>query len=428
MSGGAGYTAVRGDGIILSWRSLEWTGAIVALVLLSGAVVPLVDHDGYLDAGEMAILRLLAVPIYMISMGLLSRHPRQFLIAVRRTLPFAVLLLLPFASVLWSSSPALTLQRAVALLFSVSLAYLLAILFTPRQMLLLTVLVLGVGMLLSLMMAAALPGRAFSVGESSLRGIYDNKNALGWNAAIAACACGAMVADRQPGLRIISILLLIASLVCLVASQSMTAMTSATSAVVATVFYVTLSKTHGLGRATLVLVSLQLVALVFICLGELLVPLLEALGKDATLSGRVPLWRAVDHAISEHLLLGYGYQAFWADASADGWRVRVAAGWPAPHAHNGFRDVLLGLGLVGFVLLVWTIVRALRQGAALLCAAPKEGWLWLNVLVIMFLVMNLTETIILTQNNILFVLFATAVIMFASRSPIKKGGRPSSRS
>jgi hypothetical protein len=85
---------------------------------------------------------------------------------------------------------------------------------------------------------------------------------------------------------------------------------------------------------------------------------------------------------------------------------------------------------VGFVLLTWTIVRALRQGAALLCAAPKEGWLWLNVLVVMFLVMNLTETIILTQNSILFVLFATAVIMFAGRSPIKKrsGARPSSRS
>jgi uncharacterized protein involved in exopolysaccharide biosynthesis/Mrp family chromosome partitioning ATPase len=168
---------------------------------------------------------------------------------------------------------------------------------------------------------------------------------------------------------------------------------------------------------TLVLVCLQLVALVLVGLSELLVPLLEALGKDATLTGRVPLWREVDHAIGRRLLFGYGYQAFWADSNLDGWRVRAAAGWPAPHAHNGFRDTLLSLGLLGFIPLIWTIARAVRQGATLLCDAPEEGWLWLNVLVIMFLVMNLTETILLTQNSLLFVLFATAVIMFAIRFP-----------
>ncbi|MFC5758648.1 O-antigen ligase family protein, partial [Rhizobium sp. GCM10022189] len=406
----------------MPWRSMECVGVIVALLLLSGCVFPLIDRDGYLDASEMAKLRLLGMPIYLISLGLLARNQTELLIAVRRSLPFAVLLLLPLVSVLWSSSPALTLQRGIALILSVSLAYLLAILFTPRQLLLLTVAVLGTGMVFSLLMAVAWPGRAFTMGESSLRGVFDNKNALGWNAAIATFACAIMATDRRAGRRIVSIPLLCASLVCLVASQSMTAMTSLASAAVATVFFLALSKTRDLGRATLVLVCLQLVALVLVGLSELLVPLLEAIGKDATLTGRVPLWREVDHAIGRRLLFGYGYQAFWADSTPDGWRVRAAAGWPAPHAHNGFRDTLLSLGLLGFVPLVWTIVRAVRQGATLLCDAPEEGWLWLNVLVIMFLVMNLTETIILTQNSLLFVLFSAAVLMFAIRFPTEARG------
>ncbi len=127
----------------------------------------------------MATLRLLGMPIYLISLGLLARNQAELLIAIRRSLPFVVLLLLPLVSVLWSPSPALTLQRGIALILSVSLAYLLAILFTPRQLLLLTVVVLGSGMVFSLLMAVAWPSRAFTVGESSLRGSLTTRTRSG---------------------------------------------------------------------------------------------------------------------------------------------------------------------------------------------------------------------------------------------------------
>ncbi|MBZ4024212.1 polymerase, partial [Rhodobacter sp. TJ_12] len=89
--------------------------------------------------------------------------------------------------------------------------------------------------------------------------------------------------------------------------------------------------------------------------------------------------------------------------------------WMAPHAHNGYRDTLLSLGLVGLALLVVVIVRALRQGAALLSREPSEPWLVLNVLVAVFLVMNMTESLLLQQNNFLFILFVTAALMFSRR-------------
>jgi exopolysaccharide production protein ExoQ len=144
---------------------------------------------------------------------------------------------------------------------------------------------------------------------------------------------------------------------------------------------------------------------------------LEALGKDATLTGRVPLWELVDTKISHHLLLGFGYQAFWTDGNPQAWAIWSKIQWMAPHAHNGYRDILLSFGLSGMALFVLVVVPAIRRGASLQCRAPDDGWLWLNVLMIMVMVMNLTESIFLLQNDTIFILFTSAIIMFSLYEP-----------
>jgi O-antigen ligase len=125
----------------------------------------------------------------------------------------------------------------------------------------------------------------------------------------------------------------------------------------------------------------------------------------------------VDEAISRRLLFGHGYQAFWTVGSGDAWRIWSELGWMAPHAHNGFRETLLSLGLVGFTTLGLVILRAMHQGAMLQCRAPDEGWLWLNVWLGTFLVMNLTESILLAQNDVFWTLCVTAIIAFSLRYP-----------
>jgi exopolysaccharide production protein ExoQ len=73
------------------------------------------------------------------------------------------------------------------------------------------------------------------------------------------------------------------------------------------------------------------------------------------------------------------------------------------------------MGMVPFVLL---LLHAIRQGAVLQCHDPQYGWLWLNVLTIMILVMNLTESIFFAQNDTIFILFTTAIIMFSLYAPV----------
>ena len=315
----------------------------------------------------------------------------QLRLAVSRSLPLAVLLLLPFVSVLWSISGSISLRRAIALLASMALAYVLAIRFTPRQLAILVAAVLGPCMLLSLVYAVALPGLGWMPDGAEMRGVFTHKNILGWYASISIIACAAMMvggSDRRLGG-----LFLVASVLCLVASGSMTGLISTASALCLTAFYAILRRLRGLARTLFVLVVLQLVALVAVSLIELLVPTLEALGKDATLTGRIPLWKLVDQEIAKNLLFGVGYQAFWTDANPNAWVIWSEIGWGAPHAHNGYRDTLLNFGLIGLAIFLVAIVRAVIQGATLLCRVQHGGWLWLNVVVGMFLVMNITESL-----------------------------------
>lgn len=413
-----GGTRARAGGLRVRWRTIEWLGAGLALFLQSGAIFPLLlaGAGGATDDAVRAKLRLVALPAYLITAVLLSRHPRPLLIAMRRNLLFNLLLILPFLSVFWSVSPSITVRRAVALLCSISLAYLLAIRFTPRQLALLLAAVLAPCMVLSLLFAGAVPSLGRMPMETAFRGIFVHKNVLGWYAAISALVSGVMVTDRAFGPRRRGVLLLVLSLVCLAGSTSMTGILSTVAALGLAWFYRALTRARGVGRAVLVLLFVQGVALALLALDQFLVPVLEALGKDATLTGRVPLWRLVDQQIASRLLLGFGYQAFWTKANLAAWKIWSALRWMAPHAHNGYRDTLLSFGIVGFAVFIVAVARALRDGARLQCRQPQEGWLWLNVLMGAFLVTNLTESMFLVPNETLFILFATAMISVSSHA------------
>ncbi|MBL0373697.1 hypothetical protein JJB09_16865 [Rhizobium sp. KVB221] len=63
------------------------------------------------------------------------------------------------------------------------------------------------------------------------------------------------------------------------------------------------------------------------------------------------------------------------------------------------------------------VLRAVCQGAALHCHDPSYGWLWLNVFMIMVSIVILTETFFWAPNDVIFTLFATAVIMFSLYAP-----------
>ncbi len=401
----------------MKWRTLEWWGCGLALFLQTGAVFPLLMSlsSGGLDGSAMSKLRVVALPAYAISLFLLYRHRRQLLAVARRNLTTTGMILLPFLSVAWSISPSVSLRRAIALALSMALAYLLAVRFTPAQLMRLVAWVLVPCMVASLLVGIGAPhiGRS---PEGELRGIFTHKNVLGWFSFFAVIASLAVMRE-SPRLRsrALGAAMLAVSVVALVMSTSMTAMVSVVTGLLLFPIYLTIARLKGLARVLFIVVVVQTAVVLGLVMAQYTVPVLEALGRDATLTGRVPLWQLVDQAISHRPALGYGYKAFWTAASQDMWTIWYQLAWQPPHAHNGYREVLLSLGLVGFGLLVLLVARGLYQGCALLCREPQAGWLWLNVIVGVFLVLNITECLLFEQNSFFSILFVTVLLMFGAR-------------
>ncbi|EPX85734.1 O-antigen polymerase [Salipiger mucosus DSM 16094] len=400
-------------------RRLEWIAVGAALFVFSGALFPLLveGSDGILDAAERSKLRLVNLPVYALTLGLLVRRPVLLASALWRNLPMLALMLLPMASLLWTVSQSVTMRRAIALIMSMSVAYLLATRFTPRQQILLMGGVLGGSTLLSILAAGAVPGMAFAPGESALRGIFMHKNVLGWVASFTVLLGIAAQLDPLRAMRRGGVALILVGGLGVVLSTSATSLLSCVVALL--VFLGVRTVTQGQGPARLVrkLAVLLTTVLIMAGLGIGLLPLLEMLGKDATLTGRVPLWALVDPEIAARPLLGYGYGVFWSEASPEAWMIWEKILWQAPHAHNGYRDLLLGVGIPGLVLFVVLTVRALRQGARLCTVAPRDGWIWCTTAIGTTLAMNVTESTILMQNDLMWILFATAALTLSQRAP-----------
>lgn len=409
----------RQPGLRISWRKLEWWGAAISVFLTTGAVFPLllmVQNDG-LGEAERSKLQLLQLPIYLFTLTFLARHPGQLLLAMRRTLPMLALTALAVASTLWSIEPQITLRRAIGLLMGILLSYLLAIRFTPRQLLAMVSLVVGLTLFLSLVLMVVKPSMAFMPDGTGLRGIFTHKNVLGWSACVGVILALGLIADAgrlrtPPGL-----LMLGMSVGCLLLSASATSIFAVVVGVVLFCFYGALHRATGLSRAILILMAVELAVVILLSLDMFLVPVLESLGKDATLTGRVPLWALIDMRISERPWLGYGYQAFWAPGKPQALWVAGILQWQPPHSHNGYRDILLNFGVLGFALFALAMFQTIRRGAALHCAAPRAGWLWMNVMVGVMLTLNLTESNLLTQNDPWWLILMAIIASFALRTP-----------
>src|SRR5690349_21438611 len=73
----------RADGkLSVRWRTIEWWGAAVCLLLQTGAFFPLLmaGPSGELSDPGKAKLRLLSLPVYAFTLLILAQNVRPFLI------------------------------------------------------------------------------------------------------------------------------------------------------------------------------------------------------------------------------------------------------------------------------------------------------------------------------------------------------------
>jgi O-antigen ligase len=129
-------------------------------------------------------------------------------------------------------------------------------------------------------------------------------------------------------------------------------------------------------------------------LGWITAPVLEAIGRDATFTGRASIWEHITLA-TVNPLMGAGFWNFW--GTINGRAIALALGPDnsnpnvfVPSAHDGYVDVYLDGGFIGLALLsLFLIVAATR----IIKVLPLNGFHRLRfTFLILAIVANLTES------------------------------------
>jgi len=141
------------------------------------------------------------------------------------------------------------------------------------------------------------------------------------------------------------------------------------------------------------------------------------IGKDATFTGRTEIWEWLRLSIKQEWVLGYGYGAYWNDPLGPSYWVRTGLQWGVPSAHNGWIDLWLAGGIVAVI--IFGIYMLMIAGLAIdrVFRGGTESY-WVLLSTAMFIAFSLSESTILQQNDISWVMFvATSAKLLAFERP-----------
>ena len=405
---------------------------VLMLLIFSRGWVTLIAGPE-VDPEASTAIRSLFFPAYALGLLLLVTDLRSGVrAAIAGFLPLAMVLL-AFASVLWSIAPELTARRALALLFCTLASFALAARLEWRDMARVLAATFGLLAVGSVVAAVAFPalGRMTTLFPGAWRGLWQDKNALGDYMALGVCACaGAAVLDRKLRGLWAGCAILCFALILLSTSKTSLVSLAAGMGALGLVALARRSPAVAAG-AVLAVAAAALAAAVTAFLHPKLI--FDILGRDATLTGRTVIWEAVLRRVAERPVTGFGYAVVWTDASGWGplaWIAKEAQFTPH-HAHNSWLEAELELGYAGVALLV---AFAVQSGLRLL-RAGEGAWLAAPILAAFFAA-TLTETVTLNYNDFLWVIVPAlaarlgmggAVLLSISRSrplgrPARSGG------
>jgi O-antigen ligase len=145
------------------------------------------------------------------------------------------------------------------------------------------------------------------------------------------------------------------------------------------------------------------------------------IGRDPTLTGRTEIWAALIEQIKNRPWLGHGYAVFWFDETGPAYWVRQQTEWLVPTAHNGWLETWLSIGFVGVVTFAMAYLLAFISALRGLLTGKQAYWTVISMLI--FWMFSMSESNILQQNNLGWVLFAaTAAKLFGAR-PLQFGSK-----
>jgi O-antigen ligase len=352
-----------------------------------------------------------------------------------------------FLSIAWSHYPGWTLVGAISTLATVVGAFGLALSFSMAQLIRLfghaLRLILAASIVFELVVSAFVRhpftpwwthyatvhpadywSRDLLFKGDRIQGIMGNSDLLGFVALLGVIVFAIEFASRSMN-RGWSTFWIVVALVDIALTRSGTVFVAIAVVAVAAVVLLLLrhASTRRAFRLTAFL-SIVIVVLGIVAAVILRNPLLNALGKSGTLTGRTGIWSEVVHLASQHPVAGWGWISYWVPGLSPFDRKAFdIGGIQYLQAHDAWLDLWLQLGIIGVIvfaaLAISTLVRSWtlavdrpRIGAG--AVAPYDSAALLPVLVVVaLLVQSLAESRLLIEYGLLLL----ALIAIKTKRP-----------
>ena len=396
-------------------KIFEFVFSVLSLVHMSNAIVPLIltqgvsEGDGVsISSFDLSINAKISILIYLITWMLLALRWKRFLSVLSYNKFLWVLMGIVCFSYFWSVNPEQTLRFVVYAVGTTSFGLYLAMRYNLRQQMDLLGCTYGLLLILSILMAVAVPsyGLMSGVHEGALRGVFTHKNQFG-----AFMAPGGVIfwlnAIRGKKYSWVYWGLLALSCGAMIMSQSTTAIgTFVVMLMLCIIYRIFRWRYEIMVSAILAITIVAFLALIFIAgyIGS--DSLLSSIGKDTTLSGRTDIWRYVWDRIQLRPWLGYGLAAFWNGFDGPSGYVQLAMRNAIIYAHNGFLDIWLSIGFIGLSAFLISFLNTTGQSLALLRKSNTPEGFWPLLLLTYILLSNLTEGTITNMSSSFWAIYA----------------------
>jgi hypothetical protein len=412
---------IQFDSQSLTYRSGRWLAYPALFILLAGDGVRYLI--GWHAFGVLAAIAVVAATVFIV------RNPDRVLVK-RFPIPLALLLLWMSLSVIWSNYQLITLGAVVVQVATTVIAVFFAVQFDLRQLLNIFANTIRVVLILSLLieLLAAItgpikppfanfegdepPAPAYWWVQGNLfqseriQGFVGNANLIAFVGVLglAVFFVEYLVSAKNQRIALAS-MVAAAGFIALAKSATM----FAALVIVLTVALIAMiaegksrARRHQIYRVTLwsSVFGIFLAAVYWVEITDLL-------GKSPDASGRFSIWQTVFSLVAERWQLGWGWISHWIPSIAPYEGLIEIDDVPHYHAHNGFLDVWLQLGVVGLVVFAWLLISTFVRVWRVAVVHTNPLYLWPLFAFMVIATQAFAESRILIENGwVMLVLIA----------------------
>lgn len=341
---------------------------------------------------------------------------KKLIYVATRDIFLLLFITLAIVSVLWSSNASSTINDYKFLIRTCLLGVYIAMKYTPKEQMRLFFWTYSMIVVASLIVILFIPSYGISEKSSAWNGIYGHKQMFGRNLgfAISLFMTNFLLTNKQKTYhQLMSAIFIFLTLILIIFSESKTSLILFIFSISMT-FALKVIKPNKYGIILLMaLIFVFSIITIFVAINYEYI-LVDVLGKDVALNGRLPLWQLSINKGLEQPWLGYGYKGFWTANVSD---IVINNTWARSnysdrsvsifHAHNGLIDIFLQMGLVGLTLFILNIFNITKKIFSMIIFYKNVETFWMLQFVAIFFIANLSESDIIPSSSLFWIIFVS---------------------